>query len=42
MIAMIVFVIPNLSEMLISEGQELPFITKIVLGMGNIGKNMEY
>lgn len=38
MIAMIVFVIPNLSEMLISEGQELPFITKIVLGMGNIGK----
>ena len=38
MIAMIVFVIPNLSEMLISEGQELPMITKIVLAMGNIGQ----
>lgn len=38
MIVMIVFVIPNLSEMLISEGQELPLITKIVLGMGNIGQ----
>lgn len=38
MIVMIIFVIPQLAGMLISEGQELPFVTKLILGIGNIGK----
>ena len=38
MIVMIVFVIPNLANMLFEEGTSLPFITKVVLGLGNIGQ----
>ncbi len=38
MIVMIIFVIPNLANMLIEEGQDLPLITKVVLSIGNIGK----
>lgn len=39
MTAMLIFVIPQMAGMLISEGQELPLITKIVLGVGNLAKN---
>lgn len=39
MSAMVIFVIPQLADMLTGEGQELPLITKIVLGLGNIGKH---
>lgn len=38
MIVMIVFVIPQLANMLLTEGQDLPFITKVILGIGNIGR----
>lgn len=38
MIVMVTFVIPNLANMLFQEGAELPLITKIVLGVGNIGQ----
>lgn len=38
MIVMVVFVIPNLANMLLTEGQELPFITRMILGIGNIAK----
>ncbi len=38
MIVMTVFVIPQLAGMLIEEGQQLPLITRIVLGIGNIGR----
>lgn len=33
---MITFVIPQLAEMLLQEGQELPLVTRIVLGIGNV------
>lgn len=39
MIVMIVFVIPQLADMLLSEGQSLPLVTRIILGVGNIGKH---
>lgn len=39
MIAMIVFVIPQMAGMLLEEGQDLPLVTKIVLGIGTIAKN---
>lgn len=38
MIVMVVFVIPNLADMLFQEGAELPTLTKIVLGIGTIGQ----
>ncbi|MFO0743775.1 MAG: type II secretion system F family protein [Candidatus Paceibacterota bacterium] len=39
MVVMIVFVIPQLAEMLLSEGQSLPLVTRMILGVGNLGKN---
>ena len=39
MTAMLVFVIPQMAGMLLDEGQELPLVTKIVLGFGNAVKN---
>ncbi|MEK9175104.1 MAG: type II secretion system F family protein [Patescibacteria group bacterium] len=36
MILMLIFVIPNISTILTESGQELPFYTKIVIGMSNI------
>lgn len=39
MIVMVVFVIPNLADMLFQEGAELPMLTKIVLGIGKIGQH---
>lgn len=39
MIAMIIFVIPQMAGMLLEEGQELPLVTKLVLGAGTVAKN---
>ena len=39
MIAMIVFVIPQMAGMLLEEVQELPLVTKLVLGVGEIAKS---
>ncbi|MDQ1282211.1 MAG: type pilus assembly protein PilC [Patescibacteria group bacterium] len=39
MIAMIIFVIPQMAGMLLEEGQELPLVTKLVLGVGTVAKN---
>ncbi len=39
MTIMIVFVIPQLAGMLLEEGQDLPLVTKIVLGIGNIARH---
>ncbi|MBP9765818.1 MAG: type II secretion system F family protein [Candidatus Pacebacteria bacterium] len=36
MTAMIVFVIPQFAGMLLEQGSELPLVTKIVLGIGNV------
>lgn len=38
MIVMIIFVIPQLASMLLTEGQDLPFITKMILGIGDIAR----
>ncbi len=38
MIVMVVFVIPSLANMLFQEGASLPFLTKVVLGIGTIGR----
>lgn len=39
MSAMLVFVIPQMAGMLLSEGQELPLVTELVLGAGNAVKH---
>lgn len=38
-IAMMIFVIPQMTEMLTASGQELPFITKIMISISNIFRN---
>lgn len=42
MIAMSVLVLPNLTEMLVSSGQELPWVTKFVIGTSNFFKQWFY
>ena len=39
MTIMIVFVIPQLAGMLLEQGQKLPLVTRIVLGVGNVARH---